>query len=463
MNQRPLKGVLLRDQLRKLVERDEIEIVLLAFPDFYGRLLGKRITSSFFVDHIADEGMHACDYLVACDMEMDPVPGYQFTSWESGYGDFRCVPDFTTLRIASWLPKTALVLGDLYRDSASRPVEVAPRRILQRQLEKAYQAGFTVMGGSELELYVFSESYEEAAARNFHNLKTMGSYIEDYHLLQGTKEEPLIGEIRRHLIQSGIPVEFSKGEWGPGQQEINLEYCEALAQADRNIIYKHAAKEIAHSQGRAVTFMAKWDEKLAGSSMHIHLSLWDPHQEKNLFPGSTELGSLKVSDEFRWFLGGWMAHAKEFAACYAPYVSSYKRYQSGSFAPTRIAWSHDNRTAGFRVVGNGESLRIECRIPGADANPYIVYAAVIASGLEGIRKQIEPPDIFSGDLYRASQVPQVPGTLREAIREFEQSTLAKKAFGEDVFEHYLHFLRTEQRKFDEVVTCWERARYFERA
>jgi glutamine synthetase len=243
-------------------------------------------------------------------------------------------------------------------------------------------------------LYAFNETYESAAAKNFHNLQTMGTYIEDYHILQGTKEEPLISEIRRHLSASGVPVEFSKGEWGPGQQEINLEYCEALVQADRNVIYKHAAKEIAHLQGKSVTFMAKWDERYAGSSMHIHLSLWDPEQKKNLFPGDRDTGPVKVSDTFRWFLGGWMAHAREFTVCYAPYVSSYKRYQAGSFASMGLAWSYDNRTAGVRVVGHGNSLRIECRIPGADANPYIVYAATLACGLDGIRKQIEPPDVF---------------------------------------------------------------------
>jgi glutamine synthetase len=294
-------------------------------------------------------------------------------------------------------------------------------------------------------------------------LNSAGSYIEDYHIFQGTKEEELVGAIRRELNASGVPVETSKGEWGPGQQEINLEYCEALAQADRNVIYKHAAKEIAYAQGKAVTFMAKWDEKFAGSSMHIHLSLWNPEVQQNLFHGNENLGPLKVSELFRCFLGGWMKHAREFTAFYAPNVSSYKRYQSGSFAPTGIAWSYDNRTAGFRVVGHDQSLRIECRIPGADANPYIVYAAILASGLEGIRKKIDPPPIFQGDIYQAKDFPRVPSTLRDAITELEKSSLASQALGSEIVDHYLHFLRTEQSKFDEVVTCWERARYFERA
>jgi glutamine synthetase len=333
--------------------------------------------------------------------------------------------------------------------------------MLQRQLERARESGFTVMGGTEIELYVFDDSFAEARAKNYHDLRPMGTYNEDYHILQGTKEENLIGAIRRHLDQSGVPVETSKGEAGLGQQEINLRFSDALTQADRNVLYKHAAKEIAWSQGKAVTFMAKWDEKHTGSSAHVHVSLWDANG--NAFPGERQTGPVQASDTFRWFLGGWMKHARALAACYAPYVASYKRYQSRSWAPTTIAWSYDNRTAGFRVVGKGSSLRIECRIPGADANPYIAYAASIAAGLDGIHNKIEPPEIFQGDLYAAKEMQQVPGTLREAIDEFERSSLPREAFGEGVAEHYLHFLRTEQRKFDEVVTCWERARYFERA
>ncbi|MEA2560289.1 MAG: glutamine synthetase [Acidobacteriota bacterium] len=453
--------MLSREELAALVERGEIETVLSVFPDMYGRLMGKRINAGFFLEQIADGGMHACDYLLACDMEMDVIPGYKYTSWETGYGDFHCVPDLPTLRRAAWLPKTALVICDLL-DHHEKPVEVSPRRMLQRQLERAREAGFTVMGGTEIELYVFDDSFAEARSKNYHDLRPMGTYNEDYHIFQGTKEEELVGAIRRHLDDSGVPIEFSKGEAGLGQQEINLRYSEALTQADRNVIYKHAAKEIAWAQGKSVTFMAKWDEKHTGSSAHIHVSLWDKGGHA-VFPGEQRIGPVEGSDTFRWFLGGWIKHARAVTACYAPYVASYKRYQSRSWAPTAIAWSYDNRTAGFRVVGRGPSLRIECRIPGADANPYILYAAALAAGLDGIRNRIEPPEIFQGDLYAAAELPKVPGTLREAISELERSDMAKEAFGEDVFEHYLHFLRTEQRKFDEVVTCWERARYFERA
>jgi glutamine synthetase len=459
-----MRGMLAREELGDLIERGEVETVLAVFPDLYGRLMGKRINGFYFLEEVADGGMHACDYLLACDMEMDAVPGYRYTNWETGYGDFHCVPDLSTLRRAAWLPKTALVICDLLGHH-EEPVEVSPRRMLQRQLERAREAGFKVMGGTEIELYVFDDSFAEARAKNYHDLKPMGTYNEDYHILQGTKEEDLVGAIRRGLDQSGVPIEFSKGEAGLGQQEINLRYSEALTQADRNVIYKHAAKEIAWAQGKSVTFMAKWDEKHTGSSAHIHVSLWnaDGTDGGAAFPGDRKTGPVEASDTFRWFLGGWLKHARALSACWAPYVSSYKRYQSRSWAPTAIAWSYDNRTAGFRVVGSGPSLRIECRIPGADANPYILYAAALAAGLDGIRNKIEPPEVFQGDIYASRDLPRIPSTLREAISEFEQCKLAREAFGEDVYEHYLHFLRTEQRKFDEVVTCWERARYFERA
>jgi glutamine synthetase len=455
-------GMLTHADLESEIERGEVDTVLTVFPDMYGRLVGKRVTGRFFLEQVARGGMHACDYLLACDMEMDPVPGYAFASWEKGYGDVHCVPDLATLRRAAWLPRTALVLCDVVTDGGHAPVEVAPRSMLERQVDRARAAGFSVMAGAEIELYAFDETYESARAKHYHDLQPMGSYIEDYHIFQGTKEEGLIGAIRRGLDASGVPVESSKGEWGPGQQEINLAFSEALVQADRNAIYKHAAKEIAFAQGKAVTFMAKWDERFAGSSMHVHISLWDAPGGRNLFEGDERVGPVLANDTFRHFLGGWMRHARDFAACYAPHVASYKRYQAGSFAPTGLAWSYDNRTAGFRAVGRGQSLRIECRIPGADANPYVVYAAAIAAGLDGIENRIEPPPVFEGDIYNAESLPRVPATLREATALFRESEAAREAFGEDVVAHYLHFLETEQRKFDEVVTCWERARFFER-
>jgi len=462
VDHQPARGMLTLQELGGLADQGEIETVLSVFPDMYGRLLGKRFTAAYFLEEVAAGGMHACDYLLACDMEMDVVEGYRYTSWKSGFGDFLCKPDLGTLRLASWLPRTALVLCDLF-DHDGQPVEVAPRRMLQRQVARAREAGFTVMTGTEIELYVFDDSYGAAREKSYHDLRPMGFYNEDYHVLQGTKEEELIGAIRRHLGQSGVPVECSKGEAGLGQQEINLRFSEALVQADRNVLYKHAAKEIAWAQGKSVTFMAKWDERRTGSSAHLHVSLRDAEGRRSLFAGDRPTGPVAASDTFRWFLGGWMQHARALCACYAPYPVSYKRFQSRSWAPVAIAWSYDNRTAGFRVVGRGPSLRVECRIPGADANPYVAHAAAIAAGLDGIRHRVEPPEPLRGDGYDPAGLPGIPATLREAIVELEQSGLAREAFGEEVAAHYLHFLRTEQRKFDEVVTCWERARYFERA
>ena len=432
-------------ELKHRVESGAIDTVLVVFPDMYGRLVGKRIVARFFLEQ---SEIHACDYLLACDMDMDPVPGYQFTSWAKGYGDFRPVPDLSTMRVASWLDRTALVLCDVYEEESDALVPYAPRGILRRQLARAAELGYTAMGASELELYVFKDSYEDVAKKSFVNLEPIGRLIEDYHIFQSTKEEFLIGAIRRHLEASGIPVESSKGEWGPGQQEIGLRYADLLEMADRHALYKHAAKEIAWQHGHAVTFMAKWDERYAGSSCHIHMSLWDKDAKTPLF---------------RWFLGGWMAHVRELFPFFAPYPSSYKRYVPGSFAPTGIAWSYDNRTAGFRIVGHGSSLRIECRTAGADANPYLAFAATLAAGLDGIANKTEPPPAFEGDVYGALDLPQVPHFLPEAIAALDKSTFAREAFGADVIEHYLHFFRTEQRKFDAVVTDWERKRYFEQA
>src|SRR5215471_763192 len=453
-------GKLTEEDLARAVEAGEIETVLAVFPDFYGRLMGKRFVARFFLENVASHGFHACDYLLACDMEMDPVPGYAFTSWETGYGDFHCVADGRTLRRAAWLEKTAIVLCDLV-NSGRRSIELAPRRLLARQVERAREIGLRPRAGSELEMYLFAESYDSARKKGYRELETFGSYIEDYNILQGSKEEPLVGAIVRALEASGVPMEGSKGEWGPGQQELNSRFSDVLDQADANVLTKHAAKEIAHRQGLAVTFMAKWNERLAGSSMHQHLSIWNPAGEQNLFAGGSPDGA-EGSDLFRWFLGGWMAHAEELAALCAPSVNSYKRFQSASFAPTSVAWSRDNRTVGFRVVGHGESLRIECRIPGADANPYLAYSAALAAGLDGIAMHIEPLPAFDGDAYAAKSLARVPGTLRDATDRLASSSFAREAFGTEFVDHYVHFLRTEQRKFDEAVTDWEKARFFER-
>jgi glutamine synthetase len=453
-------GLLTQDQLARQVSAGTIDTVLLVFTDHYGRFMGKRLDADFFLDDAAQRGTHACNYLLTVDMEMEPVPGYRFANWEKGYGDVHLVPDFATLRVASWLEKTALVICDLEEEKHHRRVAPAPRSILRTQIDRAAKMGCRAMAGSELEYYIYKNSYRDAAARGYDGLEPAGWYLEDYHALQGAREEAFNGAARRHLKQSGIPVESSKGEWGLGQHELNVRYADILTMADRHSIFKQCLKEIADQMGISVTFMAKVAANQAGSSCHIHLSLWRKHQ--NLFPGKARLGPVACSNTFRWFLGGWIAHAPELMVFYAPTVNSYKRYQAASWAPTRLGWSYDNRTAGFRVVGEGKSLRIECRIPGADCNPYLAFAAALASGLDGIEHRTEPPKIFDGDVYAAKHLPLVPRTLREATDLFGKSAFAKRAFGEEVVEHYLHFYRTEQEGYDKAVTDWERRRYFER-
>ncbi len=455
-----IQGMLTLAQLVDEVNRGAIDTVLAVFTDHYGRFMGKRFDAEFFVEETARSGTHGCDYLLTVDMEMEPVPGYRFANWERGYGDFHLVPDLQTLRIASWLDRTALVLCDIEDEQRHTLVEVAPRSILRRQIEQATQNSYGVMAASELEYYIFQESYKDAARKGHQDLDPASWYIEDYHVLQGTREEAFNGAARRHLKQSGVPVENSKGEWGLGQHELNVRYSDVLTMADRHVIYKQCLKEIADQMGISVTFMAKYAASGAGSSSHIHLSLWT--DGKNAFAGDQKIGPVDGTDTFRWFLGGWLHHLPAVMVFYAPTINAYKRYQAGSWAPTRIAWSHDNRTAGFRVVGHGNSLRIECRVPGADCNPYLAYAAALASGLDGIANQIEPPAVFQGDIYAAQHLPHVPKSLREATELFAQSEFTQRVFGADVVEHYTQVYRVEQAAFDNAVTDWERKRYFER-
>jgi glutamine synthetase len=454
------RGSLTLDQLRDRVASGVIETVIVGFTDHYGRLMGKRYAAGLFVEETAAHGTHACNYLLTTDMEMEPVPGYRFASWELGYGDFHLVPDLSTLVVASWLVKTAMVLCDVADEKSAQYVSVAPRSMLRHQVEAARELGFTSIAASELEYYVFQGGYRKAAELDYRGLQPAGWYLEDYHILQGTRTEPFTASVRRHLAESGVPVESSKGEWGLGQHEMNVRYAEALPMADRHVVFKQCLKEVADQAGLSVTFMAKFAHDGAGSSCHIHLSLWRDNQ--NAFAGDSEFGPVKCSDCFRWFLGGWIAHAPDVMVFYAPTINSYKRYVDASWAPTRLAWSYDNRTAGFRVVGAGPSLRIECRIPGADCNPYLAFAASLASGLEGIRNRVEPPECFTGDIYAARHLPRVPYTLREATDVFASSGFAKRAFGEEVVEHYAHFFRAEDAAFRVAVTDWERRRYFER-
>jgi glutamine synthetase len=445
-------GLLKPAELAKLVEQGEIETVVVGFTDHYGRMLGKRFDAEMFVEDIAEHGAHACDYLLTVDMEMEPVPGYKFANWELGYGDFHLVPDMGTLRRASWLEKSALVLCDVKDEKSRQLVSVAPRSILRRQVDAASKMNYQAFAATELEHYLFRTSYRDAAQKGYRDLEAAGWYLEDYHILQGTRTESFHAAARRHLKQSGVPVETSKGEWGKGQHELNVRYAEALDMGDRHVIFKQCLKEVAEAAGMSLTFMAKPDATQAGSSCHIHLSLW--RDGKNVL--------VKNGDLFRWFLGGWIKHVPELMPFYAPTINSYKRYVDASWAPTRLAWSYDNRTAGFRVVGEGQSLRIECRIAGADANPYLALAASLASGLDGIANKTEPPECFVGDVYAARNLQRVPYTLAQAVDAFEKSEFAKRAFGADVVEHYAHFFRTEVAAFDKAVTDWERKRYFER-
>jgi glutamine synthetase len=332
--------------------------------------------------------------------------------------------------------------------------------MLRAQLARARSRKLEAMASSELEYYLFRDSFRDAAKKGYRDLDPAGWYLEDYHVLQGAREEFFNAEARRHLSASGVPVENSKGEWGLGQHELNVRYSGALEMADRHVVFKQCLKELADRLGVSITFMAKPAADQAGSSCHVHMSLWS--RGRNAFVGRRALGAVRASDAFAHFLGGWIAHASEVMVFYAPTVNSYKRYQAGSWAPTRLAWSHDNRTAGFRVVGEGSSLRIECRIPGADCNPYLAYAALLASGLDGMEKRIDPPPMFEGDVYAAEDLPSVPRSLAEATAIFEKSAFARTAFGKDVVEHYVRFFRTEQECFDRAVTDWERRRYFER-
>ena len=455
-----IRGLLTLEDLHNKSELGEIETVIVAFTDHYGRLMGKRYDVEFFLESAATDGAHGCDYLLTTNMEMEPVSGHAFANWELGYGDFHLVPDLATLRVAAWLDRTALVLCDVSNGDTHQLVPEAPRSLLRQQLEQVQALGFQCFAATELEYFVFENTYRQAFDQHYQDLKPAGWYLEDYHIQQGTRTEAFTSAARRHLKHSGVPVENSKGEWGLGQHELNIRYAEALDMADRHVVYKQCLKELADTMGLSVTFMAKFAGDQAGSSCHIHLSLWQNGQ--NAFAGDQQLGPVLGSDVFRWFLGGWIAHVPDVMPFYAPTVNSYKRYVDNSWAPTRLAWSYDNRTAGFRVVGKGASLRIECRIPGADCNPYLAFAAALASGLDGIRQQTEPPPIFTGDIYAAAHLPRVPYSLREATEGFANSAFARAAFGAAAVDHYAHFFRTEQQAFDRAVTDWERKRYFER-
>jgi glutamine synthetase len=439
------------EQLREDVELGVVDTVVAAFTDMQGRLLGKRLDGDFFLEEQdAGHPVEGCNYLLAIEMEMDPVPGYEIASWERGYGDFDLEPDLATLRRIPWLEGTALVLCDVHWHGGD-PVAPSPRQVLRRQIERAAGLGFTPMVGSELEFFLFRESYEEVRARHFRDLTPSVPYILDYHILASTYDEPLLRRIRTEMKRAGMRVESSKGEAGAGQHEINFRFADALRAADDHVVYKNGAKEIAHQEGCSITFMAKPDHHEVGSSCHIHSSLWRDGQ--NVF-GEDDAA-------FGQFLAGQIACSRELAIFFAPTVNSYKRFVAGSWAPTTLAWGNDNRTCGFRVVGHGPSKRPETRIPGADVNPYLAFAALLAAGLHGIEQGLELGPALEGNAY-VSDAERFPSTLRDAIETLETGTMARAALGDDVVDHYLNYARTEQRLFDSVVTCYERERLFER-
>ncbi len=425
--------MLTREELTNAVGAGEIDTVIVAFTDMQGRLMGKRMEAHFFLEEMeADHPIEGCNYLLALEMEMDPVPGYEMASWERGYGDFAMIPDFATMRRIPWLEGTAMVLCDVGWNDGG-PVRPSPRQVLKAQVERARALGFDAMFGSELEFFLIKQTYAQAYEQHYRGLTPSVPYILDYHILATSYDEPFIRAVRNGMQAAGIRVENSKGEAWPGQQEINFRYSDAVTMADNHTIYKNGIKELAQQHGCSVTFMAKPDHTWIGSSCHIHSSLW--RDKDAAFAGQSPI--------FRQYLAGQVAHSAELAVFLAPNINSYKRYAAGSWAPTTLAWGYDNRTCGFRVVGHGSALRVECRIPGADANPYLAFAALLAAGLEGIEKQLELSPPFEGNAYE-SDVERFPHTLNEAIAALEHGTIARSAFGDDVVDHYLNYARTEQ-------------------
>jgi glutamine synthetase len=453
-------GRLTLDELRDAIRTGTIDTVISAIPDMQGRLMGKRVTGDFFLDH-AHHGTHFCTYLLGTDMEMSTPAGYRLMNWETGYGDWLAAPDWQTLRVIPWLEKTALVLADVRDEATGESIAIAPRALLRRQVERAHELGFAPLMASELEFYLLRDSYEAAAAKRFHDLEPFGWYNEDYHLLQATKAEPLYRRFRNLMGEAAIPIEFSKGEAAAGQHEVNIRYAPALEAADRHTLFKHGLKEIAWQHGHAVTFMAKPDHRWTGSSAHIHISLCDATTGRSVFHDASG-GPTAMTATMRHFLGGVMQATRELACFVAPFINSYKRYAPASWAPVNIVWARDNRTCGYRVIGHGDALRIENRFPGGDVNPYLAYAAMLGAGLHGVEHGIEPPAEYRGNGYTATGVPRVPGALWQAIALLERSELARRIFGDDVVEHYLNAARVEQQAYDAVVTCWERERYLER-
>jgi glutamine synthetase len=422
----------------------------------FGRLIGKRFAGKFFVDEVARGGTHGCNYLLTVDIEMEPMTGFKVANWEKGFGDFGMQPDPSTLRAIPWLAGTALVLCDFVHHDG-KPVDEAPRSVLRRQIDTLARRKFVCNIASELEFFLYRQTYEEIFAGGFRNLVPSSDYRIDYHTMQPARDEPLFRSIRNFMAQARVPVESSKGEWGRGQHEVNFTYTEPLEMADRHVVFKQGVKEIAAQHQLAVTFMAKPAMNEPGNSCHIHCSLWNG--QRNLF---WDAGRKTGSKLFRQFLGGLIKYSRELCYLFAPTVNSYKRYQSASWAPTKMAWAFDNRTVGYRVVGHGNSFRIENRMPGADANPYLAFAATLIAGMAGVEEGLDCGDVYEGNAYVDPKLPALPGSLREAADLLDRSKLARRTLGDDVVDFYVHTARLEVQAFGNSVTDWERQRYFER-
>ena len=454
-----MTGTLTLDSLRAAYDAGEIDTVLVCLVDMQGRLMGKRFHVSNFLDHSHQE-THCCNYLLATDLTMATPEGYAATSWRQGYGDYVMQPDLSTLRRMPWLEGTAMVLCDILDHHTHKPVPHSPRQVLKRQIERLEALGYTAMMATELEFFLFEQGYDELRKGGFRDLVPISGYNEDYNILQTTKEEAVMRPIRNHLVGAGIPVENTKGEAETGQEELNIRYADALACADHHTIAKHAVKEIAWAQGRSASFLPKWHHDKVGSSSHVHVSLWKG-DEAAFFDKDDAHG---MSALMKNFVAGQIAYARDYTFFLAPYINSYKRFVPGTFAPTKTIWSVDNRTAGFRLCGEGtKGVRIECRIGGSDLNPYLAQAGLIAAGIAGIEEGLELPAPHQGDVYEAEHAEEVPTTLREATETLRNSTMLRKAMGDGVVDHYVRCAEWEQEEFDRVVTDWEIARGFERA
>jgi glutamine synthetase len=443
------------EELRLDVDNGSVDTVVLALVDLQGRLQGKRLDARYFVNEIIEHGTEGCNYLLAVDIEMNTVDGYAISSWDRGYGDLVMAPDFATMRRIPWHPGSVMVLADAQWLDGS-PVVESPRQILQRQIDRLAERGWRAFVGTELEFICFNDTYEQAFSRRYNNLTPANQYNADYSVLGTSRVEPLLRAIRLGMRDSGMQVESAKGECNLGQHEIAFRYDEALRTCDNHVIYKNGAKEIAAQQGSSLTFMAKFNER-EGNSCHIHLSLRDDDGTP-VYAGDRQNG---VSEVFEHFLAGQLAGLRELSAFFAPNINSYKRFQAGSFAPTAVAWGLDNRTCALRVIGHGESLRFENRVPGGDVNPYLAVAAMIAAGLYGIEHELPLPDAFPGNAY-VSDAERVPTTLQEAADLLAGSQLARESLGDAVVDHYLNSARVELASFNGAVTDWDRIRGFER-